>query len=106
MTPTAAPTVLDQIKALAQDTRYELVRHLALAERCVCDLEELLNMPQSKVSYHLGILRDAGLVMSEQRGKNVYYALNRPALYRLGGEMLADLIPDHTTLTYQPKSVC
>ncbi|MFW8627965.1 ArsR/SmtB family transcription factor [Deinococcus sp. ME38] len=106
MTSTATSTVLDQIKALAQDTRFELLRHLAAGERCVCDLEDLLQLPQSKVSYHLGILRDAGLVMSEQRGKNVYYALNRPALYRLGGELLTDLLPDHTALTDQSKSVC
>ena len=106
MTVLIAPTVLDQLKALAQDTRYELVRHLALGERCVCDLEALLNLPQSKVSYHLGILRDAGLVTSEQRGKNMYYTLHRPALYRLGGELLTELLPDRTALTHQVKSVC
>jgi len=106
VTPTAAPTVLDQIKALAQDTRYELTRYLATGEHCVCDLEALLNMPQSKVSYHLAVLRDAGLVTSEQRGKNVYYALNHGALYRLGGELLTDLLPDQTAPTYQTRSVC
>lgn len=101
-----ASTVLDQLKALAQDTRYELVRHLALGERCVCDLEVMLNLPQSKVSYHLAILREAGLVTSEQRGKNMYYALSRAALYRLGGGLLVDLLPDQTALTHQVKSVC
>ncbi|GGL14558.1 ArsR/SmtB family transcription factor [Deinococcus radiotolerans] len=106
MTVLTAPTVLDQLKALAQDTRYELVRHLASGERCVCDLEVLLNLPQSKVSYHLGILREAGLVTSEQRGKNMYYTLYRPALYRLGGELLSDLLSDQTTLTHQVKSLC
>lgn len=106
MTVLTTTTVLNQLKALAQDTRYELVRHLALGERCVCDLEALLNLPQSKVSYHLGILREAGLVTSEQRGKNMYYALFLPALYRLGGELLSDLLPDQTALTHQVKSVC
>lgn len=106
MTPTATPTALDQLKALAQDTRYELTRYLATGEHCVCDLEALLNMPQSKVSYHLAVLRDAGLVTSEQRGKNVYYALNHGALFRLGGDLLVSLMPDHTALTDQSKSVC
>ena len=105
MTSLTSP-VLDQLKALAQDTRYALIRHLAPGERCVCDLEALLNLPQSKVSYHLGILRDAGLVTAEQRGKNMYYALNRAALYRLGGDLLVDLLPDQTALTHQVKSVC
>ncbi|GGR92260.1 ArsR/SmtB family transcription factor [Deinococcus sedimenti] len=99
-------SALDQLKALAQDTRYELIRHLAGGERCVCDLEALLNLPQSKVSYHLGILRDAGLVTAEQRGKNMYYSLCRPALYRLGGALLTDLLPDSRALTHQVKSVC
>ncbi|MCD0176200.1 winged helix-turn-helix transcriptional regulator [Deinococcus sp. 14RED07] len=106
MISTATPTVLDQLKALAQDTRFELLRHLAAGERCVCDLEDLLKLPQSKVSYHLGVLREAGLVESEQRGKNTYYALNREPLFRLGGDLLVSLMPDHTALTDQSKSVC
>ncbi|MBZ9715661.1 ArsR/SmtB family transcription factor [Deinococcus multiflagellatus] len=106
MTTLTAPTVLDQLKALAQDTRYDLVRHLAQGEHCVCDLEALLNLPQSKVSYHLGILKEAGLVTAEQRGKNMYYALRREPLFYIGGQLLADLFPDHGTLTHQPKSVC
>jgi ArsR family transcriptional regulator len=101
-----APSVLDQLKALAQDTRYDLVRHLALGEHCVCDLEALLNLPQSKVSYHLNILKEAGLVTSEQRGKNMYYTLNREPLFRLGGQLLVDLFPESSHLTHQPKSVC
>lgn len=106
MTTPATPTVLDQLKALAQNTRYELVRHLAQGERCVCDLEELLALPQSKVSYHLGILREAGLITSEQRGKNMYYALRRAPLFELGGQLLGELFADHPGLTYQTKSVC
>ncbi|NTY02393.1 metalloregulator ArsR/SmtB family transcription factor [Deinococcus sp. JMULE3] len=101
-----SPSVLDQLRALAQDTRYDLVRHLAAGERCVCDLEVLLSLPQSKVSYHLGVLRDAGLVTAEQRGKNTYYALRREVLYRLGGALLTDLLPDGMPMTHQVKSVC
>lgn len=98
--------MLDQLKALAQDTRYDLVRHLAQGEHCVCDLEALLGLPQSKVSYHLGILKEAGLVTAEQRGKNTYYTLRREPLFRIGGHLLVDLFPDHVGLTHQPKSVC
>ncbi|WP_155299380.1 ArsR/SmtB family transcription factor [Deinococcus kurensis] len=106
MTTLAGPTVLDQLKALAQETRYELVRHLAQGERCVCDLESLLELPQSRVSYHLGILRDAGLIVSEQRGKNMYYTLRRAPLFALGGHLLTDLLPDQPPLTHQTDSVC
>lgn len=106
MTTLAGPTVLDQLKALAQETRYELVRHLAQGERCVCDLESLLELPQSRVSYHLGVLRDAGLIVSEQRGKNMYYTLRRAPLFTLGGHLLTDLLPDRPPLMHQTDSVC
>ncbi|WP_295822500.1 helix-turn-helix transcriptional regulator [uncultured Deinococcus sp.] len=106
MTTRTAPTVLDQLKALAQDTRYDLVRHLAQGERCVCDLESVLGLPQSKVSYHLNLLKEAGLVTAEQRGKNMYYTLNTTPLFLLGGQVLTDLFPGHIDLTHQTKSVC
>jgi len=106
MTMLALPTVLDQLKALAQDTRYELVRHLAQGERCVCDLEQLLDLPQSKVSYHLGILKDAGLITSEQRGKNMYYTLKREPMFLLGGQLLTSLFPDQPLAIDQVKSMC
>lgn len=106
MTTLTAPTVLDQLKALAQDTRYDLVRHLAQGERCVCDLEALLDLPQSKVSYHLNLLKEAGLVTSEQRGKNMYYTLKTGPLFLLGGQLLTDLFLDHPYLTHQTKQMC
>ncbi|MDB5045462.1 MAG: ArsR family transcriptional regulator [Deinococcus sp.] len=106
MTALAAPTVLDQLKALSHEIRFELVRHLALGERCVCDLEALLDLPQSKVSYHLGILRDAELVRSEQRGKKIYYTLRQDQLFRLGGSLLTELFVQPAPLTHQPHSLC
>lgn len=91
MTIRSAVTVLDQVKALAHEIRYDLVRHLAQGERCVCDLGELLNLPQPTVSYHLGILRDAELITADQRGKNVYYVLQQQQLFGLGGALLTEL---------------
>lgn len=94
------------LKALANDTRYEIVRILARGERCVCDLEQALNLPQSKVSYHLAALRDAGLVVGEQRGKNSFYRLLPEALYLLGGELLRDIYLADLPLTHQSGPVC
>ncbi|CAA9558206.1 MAG: hypothetical protein AVDCRST_MAG86-384 [uncultured Truepera sp.] len=91
MTTRSAVTVLDQVKALAHEIRYDLVRHLAQGERCVCDLGDLLNLPQPTVSYHLGILRDAELITADQRGKNVYYVLRQQQLFGLGGALLTEL---------------
>ena len=98
--------VLNVLKALASDVRFEMVRILAHGEHCVCDLEAILNLPQSKVSYHLAALKDAGLVSSEQRGKNSYYRLEREQLYSLNGDLLRALLTPNLVLTQRIKSVC
>ncbi|GGJ47062.1 hypothetical protein GCM10008938_36410 [Deinococcus roseus] len=96
------------MKAIAHEIRYEILSLLAHRELCVCDLEHHLGLNQSKVSYHLGILKEAGLVQSEQRGKNSYYRMVMAPLYHLGGNLLEDLLTrrlDHT-LTHQAESMC
>lgn len=66
-----------KFKALADEQRlrimYVLTQH---GSTCVCDLTDLLNMPQSKLSYHLKILLEAGLIVRELRGTWSYYELN------------------------------
>lgn len=47
---------------------------------CVCEFQEVYGLGQSKVSYHLRILKEAGLVGEETRGKWTFYSLNRKAL--------------------------
>ena len=51
---------------------------------CVCEFEEVFSMGQSKVSYHVKKLKDAGLVKEERRGKWGFYSLDREA----AGELL------------------
>jgi ArsR family transcriptional regulator, arsenate/arsenite/antimonite-responsive transcriptional repressor len=46
------------------------------SERCVCELFEALDLPQPKVSRHLAVLRDAGVVVTSKSGTWVYYRLN------------------------------
>ena len=46
---------------------------------CVCEFEEHFGMGQSKVSYHMKKLKDAGLVREERRGKWSFYTLDREA---------------------------
>jgi ArsR family transcriptional regulator, arsenate/arsenite/antimonite-responsive transcriptional repressor len=53
---------------------------------CVCEFEEHFGMGQSKVSYHMKKLKDAGLVKEERRGKWSFYSLDREA----AGELLGD----------------
>jgi ArsR family transcriptional regulator, arsenate/arsenite/antimonite-responsive transcriptional repressor len=53
---------------------------------CVCEFEEHFGMGQSKVSYHMRKLKDAGLVHEERRGKWSFYSLDREAAAELLGE--------------------
>jgi ArsR family transcriptional regulator len=50
---------------------------------CVCEFEECFEMSQSRVSYHLGKLKEAGLVREERRGRWSFYSLDREAAERL-----------------------
>ena len=63
------------IKALAHPTRLFLVEELCREERCVCDLAEMVGSDISTVSKHLSLLRQAGIVQDDKRGKRVYYRL-------------------------------
>ena len=53
---------------------------------CVCEFEEHFGMGQSKVSYHMKKLKDAGLVREERRGKWSFYSLDPAAAEELLGE--------------------
>jgi ArsR family transcriptional regulator, arsenate/arsenite/antimonite-responsive transcriptional repressor len=59
---------------------------------CVCEFEEQFGMGQSRVSYHMKKLKDAGLVNEERRGKWAFYPLNREAADALLGEAAERLL--------------
>jgi ArsR family transcriptional regulator, arsenate/arsenite/antimonite-responsive transcriptional repressor len=61
---------------------------------CVCEFEEVFGMGQSKVSYHMKKLKDAGLVREERRGKWSFYSLDRKAAGELLGEAADRLLSD------------
>ena len=53
---------------------------------CVCEFEDVFGMGQSKVSYHVRKLKDAGLVREEKRGRWSFYSVDREAAGELLGE--------------------
>jgi ArsR family transcriptional regulator, arsenate/arsenite/antimonite-responsive transcriptional repressor len=59
---------------------------------CVCEFEEVFGMGQSKVSYHMKKLKDAGLAREERHGKWAFYSLDREAAGSLLGEAADRLI--------------
>ncbi|MBW4625794.1 MAG: metalloregulator ArsR/SmtB family transcription factor [Brasilonema octagenarum HA4186-MV1] len=64
--------------ALSDPLRIGVIELLRNKELCVCDLCEALEVSQSKLSFHLKTLREAGLVRSRQEGRWIYYSLNIP----------------------------
>ena len=50
-------------------------------EVCVCDIMKLTNLSQSRISYHIKILKEAGLISDRQEGRWVYYSLNKESLF-------------------------
>ena len=58
---------------------------------CVCEFEDYFGMGQSKVSYHVRKLRDAGLIREEKRGKWSFYSLDQEAVRGLLGETAGHL---------------
>src|SRR5215207_11634648 len=74
-------------KALADRHRVRILNRLLSAGGeavCVCDFEDLLELKQSTVSYHLKQLLDAGIVDREKRGSYAYFSLSPGALQRVG----------------------
>jgi ArsR family transcriptional regulator len=61
--------------ALSDETRLELLDRLRSGEQCVCDLQSLVGAAQSRLSFHLKVLRDAGLVTDRKEGRWSYYTI-------------------------------
>jgi len=84
----APPLVPDQaralLKALADPLRLQVIEALAEGERCVCDLTSDLGLAQSRLSFHLKVLKEAGLLVDRQQGRWVYYRLQPEAIEGLG----------------------
>jgi len=67
-------------KALGHQSRLAIVDALADGERCVCELNEIIDADLSTVSRHLAVLRNAGILSSEKRGNQVFYRLECPCI--------------------------
>ena len=71
------------LKALADPIRLDVIHALSEGERCVCDLTSALNLSQSRLSFHLRVLKDAGLVADRQSGRWIYYRLQPQTIVTL-----------------------
>jgi ArsR family transcriptional regulator, arsenate/arsenite/antimonite-responsive transcriptional repressor len=66
--------------ALSDETRLRVLELLRDGERCVCDLSEAVGAQQSRLSFHLRTLKEAGLVSDRRQGRWIYYAVRPEAL--------------------------
>ncbi len=71
------------LKGLADPIRLRVIEQLGGGERCVCDLTTALQLSQSRLSFHLKVLKEAGLITDRQSGRWVYYRLQPDALQTL-----------------------
>jgi ArsR family transcriptional regulator len=82
----ATPVALDTdhaarlFHALSDETRLSILERLRRGERCVCELTDALAAAQSRLSFHLRVLKEAGLVADRREGRWMYYTLNAEKL--------------------------
>jgi len=74
--------VLNIFKALSDETRLRILKLLENGELCVCDIVAALDMIQPKVSFHLGVLKDAGLIKDRRQGKWVHYSIDDSDIFK------------------------
>ncbi len=69
-------------KALGEPTRLKILKLLAVREFCVCDLEEIMQVSQPRISQHLKVLKHARLVNERKEGQRTICSLNKELLIR------------------------
>ena len=93
--------LLQRFRAVGEETRFKIVRILADGERCVCELQDQLGAAQSRLSFHLKKLKDAGVVSDRPCGRWVYYSLVPDALEEMRG-FLGEVRPEPWQVARRP----
>lgn len=93
-TPTASglASAARLFHALSDETRLGILEMLRDGERCVCDLQGELDAAQSRLSFHLRVLREAGLVTDRKEGRWSYYTIVPDALAEVH-DLVVDMRP-------------
>ncbi|MEP7018522.1 MAG: metalloregulator ArsR/SmtB family transcription factor [Actinomycetota bacterium] len=84
------PAVADPVsvlQAIADPVRWAVLAMLVEAPRCVCKIQEQIPIAGNLLSYHLKVLREAGLVSTSRRGRWVDYALAHDANERMSAAL-------------------
>ena len=90
--------------ALSDETRLALLDQLSAGERCVCELTDAMKAGQSRLSFHLKVLKDAGLLLDRREGRWMYYTINPDAIDALG--QLVDRLKRLSKSAAKPGRCC
>jgi len=94
-------------KAIADETRQKIMKLTCCRWRSVSEIVEQLNVTQPTVSHHLALLRETGLVIFKEDGKQTYYQLNRNLVTVCCNQIVAkfssELEPNSTCCTGEPQ---
>jgi ArsR family transcriptional regulator len=85
--PDAAAGPVGVLQAVADPVRWTVLATLAQGPRCVCSLQEHVPVAGNLLSYHLKVLREAGLITSSRRGRWIDYALAHDARDRMAAAL-------------------
>jgi len=90
--------------SINDETRVKILKFIVLHnEVCVCDIENALDMIQSRISRHLKILKEAGFLSLQRRGKWAYYSIDKK-LNSFQEDILKEL--DNIDLEFNHKILC
>jgi len=73
------------LKAMAHPSRLFIIEELEKGERCVCELTEMIGADVSTISKHLSVLKQAGILIDDKRGNQVFYRLRVPCVLNFFG---------------------
>lgn len=103
---TVAPARAAQLfHALSDETRLGILEMLRGGERCVCDLQVDLDAAQSRLSFHLRVLKDAGLVTDRKDGRWSHYSIVPEALTEVH-DLAVEMQPRKRALSIRSGSCC
>ncbi|TVQ42934.1 MAG: ArsR family transcriptional regulator [Gloeocapsa sp. DLM2.Bin57] len=88
-------------QALSDPLRLSIIDLLKERELCVCELQEVLDISQSKLSFHLKILKEANILQSRQQGRWVYYSINSE-----GFQILAAYLDQYSQCKIESARLC
>lgn len=90
--------------ALSDETRLAVLERLKSGEQCVCELTDVMKAAQSRLSFHLKVLKDAGLIQDRREGRWMYYAINPDAIEKL--EEAVDSLKQEATSAVPASRCC